>query len=206
VQTPESQAIESDWYQNISDMLAGNIPQDLVTSTYQDIAERYGGTGMGADAAAYQTALLNAMNETSLGMMEKGATEAEAYAQAYPATEIWDVSEALISPEAYTSYLSTSAATQAEAESEAAQLAEQQAEYTASLGEKQAEFQSAQEQAQSEFEAEMALKEQQYELSAYKETGKPGWGFDKSGNWVYGGMDWETYQKYYAPWTGQMRI
>ena len=139
---------------NIQNELAGNLDPQTVQAAQLAAAERYGGSGFGADSGAWQSAIQRATGINREALKGKGATDLNALYSGMPVT---DASQFAVTP-----------ALLQQQQQAAAQLAEQSREFDTSTAQGQSQFLATLEQrkaeaAQAAAQAGAALSEQQRE-------------------------------------------
>jgi hypothetical protein len=84
---------------NISNELAGKVPQDVIDLLSQHSAEIGAGRGMGPMAPSTNAAYLRALGLTSLGEKQRGAADLNSLMTAVPRAPQFDPSRMIVSPE-----------------------------------------------------------------------------------------------------------
>lgn len=84
---------------NISDELAGKVPQDVINLLSQHSAEMGAGRGMGPMSPSTNAGYLRALGLTSLGQEQRGAADLNSLMGAVPRAPQFDPSKMIVSPQ-----------------------------------------------------------------------------------------------------------
>lgn len=99
---PGGEAMEEQSAKNIANLLAGNLDTSWIQNLQSTLAQQYGASGFAPDTNAMSAAALRAMGLQQQALRSQGEQE---LAAAYKRLPSYDISQSLLTPSAYASYL-----------------------------------------------------------------------------------------------------
>lgn len=99
---PGAQGMEEQSAKNIANLLAGNLDTSWIQNLQSTLAQQYGASGFAPDTNAMSAAALRAMGLQQQQLRSQGEQELAAAYKRFPS---YDISQSLLTPSAYASYL-----------------------------------------------------------------------------------------------------
>lgn len=98
-------AFDQQQLQNIYNLSAGNVSPETTREAEAAAAQQWGGGGFGVDTPAWQSAVRRTLGLQREDLQKQGAAQYGDYLQTHQAAPLYDIKEALVTPQLYQSEL-----------------------------------------------------------------------------------------------------